>query len=236
MQRWPTADWDRANIEYMKKLYPGYTFYCIDMRRFDANGGAIHCVTKQIPADNPIRIIHKNIHDKVNPDKNSGIPFCAYITNKSGIKEAQLVYSVNGGPWVTVPLAGNGNTWNCWSPIDDITGGQPESGEEATGEEDTDVPSVNALPQTYDASLDANAVVKTIYLRESDLPLKGRIRYKRGNTQLMASFDLVALAETFPRNATFTVYAYYTGGEMAIQLTVEVDPWDKNNYSYINLN
>lgn len=94
-----------------------------------------------------------------------------------------------------------------------------------------DVPSVKALPQTYDASLDANAVVKTIYLRESDLPLKGRIRYKRGNTQLMASFDLVALAETFPRNATFTVYAYYTGGEMAIQLTVEVDPWDKNNYS-----
>lgn len=94
-----------------------------------------------------------------------------------------------------------------------------------------DVPSVNALPQTYDASLDANAVVKTIYLRESDLPLKGRIRYERGSTQLMASFDLVALAETFPRNATFTVYAYYTGGEMAIQLTVEVDPWDKNNYS-----
>ena len=139
----PTADWDRANIEYMKKLYPGYTFYCIDIRRFDADGGAIHCVTKQIPADNPIRIIHKSIHDKVNPDKNSGIPFCAYITNKSGIKEAQLVYSVNGGPWVTVPLAGNGNNWNCWIPIDDITGGQPESGEEATGEEDTDVPSVN---------------------------------------------------------------------------------------------
>ena len=113
------------------------------MRRFDVNGGAIHCVTKQIPADNPIRIIHKNIHDKVNPDKNSGIPFCAYITNKSGIKEAQLMYSVNGGPWVTVPLAGNGNNWNCWIPIDDITGGQPESGEEDTGEEDTDVPSVN---------------------------------------------------------------------------------------------
>lgn len=94
-----------------------------------------------------------------------------------------------------------------------------------------DVPSVNALPQTYDASLDTNAAVKTIYLRESDLPLKGRIRYKRGSTSLMSSFDLVALTETFPRNATFTVYAYYTGGEMAIQLTVEVDPWDKNNYS-----
>ncbi len=92
------------------------------------------------------------------------------------------------------------------------------------------VPRVNPLPQTYDASLDENAAVKTIYLRESDLPLKGRIRYKRGNTPLMASFDLVALVETFPRNSTFTVYAYYTGGEMNIQLSVEVDPWDKNNH------
>jgi len=95
----------------------------------------------------------------------------------------------------------------------------------------TNVPEVNPLPHTYETSLDENAAVKTIYLRESDLPLKGRIRYKRGSTSLMSSFDLVALAETFPRNATFTVYAYYTGGEMAIQLTVEVDPWDKNNYS-----
>lgn len=33
----PTAEWDRANIEAMKKLYPGYTFYCVDMRSFDGS-------------------------------------------------------------------------------------------------------------------------------------------------------------------------------------------------------
>lgn len=93
------------------------------------------------------------------------------------------------------------------------------------------VPWVSSLPTAYSSSLDDKAVVKTIYLRESDLPLKGRIRYERGSTQLMASFDLVALADYFPRNSTFTVYAYYTGGEMNIQLSVDVDPWDKNNYS-----
>ena len=125
----PTAAWDRANIELMKKLYPGYTFYCIDMRNFDGTGGSIHCVTKQIPADNPVRILHQNIHDKVNPGELSGIPFCAYITNRSGIKEAQLLYCVNGGEWNSVPLNGNSNCWSCRIPIEDLTAGKPLSSE-----------------------------------------------------------------------------------------------------------
>ena len=125
----PTAEWDRANIELMKERYPGYTFYCIDMRSLDGSGGSIHCVTKQIPADNPVRIIHKTIHDKVNPGALSGIPFCAYITNKSGIKEAELQYSINGGEWNSFPLNGNGNCWSCWVPIEDLTAGKSLSGE-----------------------------------------------------------------------------------------------------------
>lgn len=91
----PTAEWDRKNIEKMKSYYPGYTFYCIDMRTFDGSGGSIHCITKQIPADNPVRIIHKDIFGKVNPvipksTDPSYIPFSTIITNKSGIKEASL--------------------------------------------------------------------------------------------------------------------------------------------------
>ena len=124
----PTAEWDRANIELMKERYPGYTFYCIDMRKFDGSGGSVHCVTKQIPADNPVRIIHKTIHDKVNPGTLSSIPFCAYITNKSGIKEAELQYSI-GSDWNSIPLNGNGNCWSCQVPLEDLTAGQPLSGE-----------------------------------------------------------------------------------------------------------
>ena len=99
------------------------------MRSFDASGGFIHCVTKQIPADNPIRIIHKCFHDKVNPDTLSSIPFCAFITNKSGIAEAQLVYSVDGGKWNSIFLQGNGNCWSGCIPIDELTAGKPLSGE-----------------------------------------------------------------------------------------------------------
>lgn len=87
------------------------------------------------------------------------------------------------------------------------------------------------LPEEYESSLETSeADKKTIYLRESDIPLRGRILYKRGETELQSTFDLVTLAEYFPRNATFTVYAYFVGGTLSIQLSVEVDPWDKNNH------
>ena len=126
----PTAAWDRANIEKMKELYPGYTFYCIDMRMFDGSGGSVHCITKQIPADNPLRIIHKNIYGKVNPGTLTDIPFSSIITNKSGIKSAKLVYRVNEGEWMEVALTGNGNCWSSSVSLDDFLGsGQPLTAE-----------------------------------------------------------------------------------------------------------
>ena len=125
----PTAAWDRANIEKIQKLYPGYTFYCIDMRSFDGSGGSIHCITKQIPADNPVRIIHKDIYGKVNPvmpnSTEQYIPFSAIITNKSGIKEASLCYTTDDKQWFEVKLTANGNCWHADVPLSDFTGGQP---------------------------------------------------------------------------------------------------------------
>ena len=121
----PTAEWDRKNIEAMQKCYPGYTFYCIDMRQLDGQGGSIHCVTKQIPADNPVRILHKNIHGSVNAGTLTTIPFSAIITNKSGIKSAKLVYRVDHGEWQTTELKGNGNCWSGTVPTSSFAVGKP---------------------------------------------------------------------------------------------------------------
>ena len=113
----PTAAWDRANIEAMKKLYPGYTFHCIDMRNFDGSGGSIHCITKQIPADNPVRILHDAMYNKVNFGTLTEIPFSAFITNKSGIENASLHYQVGqDGKWEKVDMTHNGNRWYCRVP------------------------------------------------------------------------------------------------------------------------
>lgn len=128
----PTAKWDLDNIKAMMQCYPGYTFYCIDMRLFDGSGGSIHCITKQIPADNPVRIIHKNIYGDVNPGTLTDIPFSAIITNRSDIKEAKLLYSVNAGEWKEAALKSNGNRWTCNVPLTDLTGGNDIASNEVT--------------------------------------------------------------------------------------------------------
>lgn len=106
----PTAEWDRENLAKVAAAYPGYTIYPIDVREFDGRGGAIHCVTKQIPADNPIRILHKNLHDTLAIGEMTQIPVSAIITNKSGIASAQVKWrEVGGEEWNTVELSANGN-------------------------------------------------------------------------------------------------------------------------------
>ena len=96
----PTAEWDRANIEELKKAYPGYTLYCVDVREFDGTGGAIHCITKQIPAEHPIRILHQALHDNTgNTYASNGAPILAQITNVDGIDSAAVFYRFDGGQW-----------------------------------------------------------------------------------------------------------------------------------------
>jgi len=104
----PSASWDRENIEKLKAAYPGYTIYPVDVRTFDGSGGAIHCVTKQIPADNPVRILHKSIVGCAN-DIQDSMPVSAIITNRSGIAHAECIYRIEGGEWQTLNLKANGN-------------------------------------------------------------------------------------------------------------------------------
>ena len=122
----PTSTWDRNNIEQLKAAYPGYTIYPVDVREFDGSGGAIHCVTKQIPADNPVRILHKSIVGSATDMRGNDIPVSAIITNRSGIYEASCVYRLKHtwandsrwdySQWDTIPMTANGNKYSCMLP------------------------------------------------------------------------------------------------------------------------
>ena len=116
----PTSAWDRENIEKLKAAYPGYTIYPVDVRDFDGSGGAIHCITKQIPADNPVRILHKSIVGPANDMRGSDIPVSAIITNRSGIAHAECIYRIDGGQWNTLNLNGNGNKFSALIPTASI--------------------------------------------------------------------------------------------------------------------
>lgn len=102
----PTAAWDRQRIEKLKESYPGYTIYPVDVSSFDGNGGAIHCITKQIPAENPIRILHSSITgntDDTYAGKN--VPVAAKVTNRSGISSVTLFWRVSDGEWQQTQLS-----------------------------------------------------------------------------------------------------------------------------------
>ena len=113
----PTAAWDRANIDSLKSAYPGYTIYCVDVREFDGSGGAIHCITKQIPAEHPIRILHPSITGAVGTAFFShDTPIHAEIHNVDGIADAKVVYRFNGGQWNEVAMSGNGEEYDATIP------------------------------------------------------------------------------------------------------------------------
>ena len=122
-EKWGVREFDLAAIEHMKKVFPGYTIIPIDIRGFengelytgfDGTGGAIHCITKQIPAENPIRILHKPIQDFADDAKYGGnFPIDATITNKSGIQSVTCFWRVKGtSVWQQLPMTANNDTFS----------------------------------------------------------------------------------------------------------------------------
>ena len=93
------------------------------VRTFDGSGGAIHCVTKQIPADNPVRILHPSITGDGNAYASTNATIRAEVTNRSGISEVLCVYRVNGGTWQQLALinTGNGNEFAGTMPTSTFT-------------------------------------------------------------------------------------------------------------------
>lgn len=114
----PTAAWDRANIDSVRAAYPGYEIFPIDIRLFDGYGGAIHCITKQIPATSPIRILHSPVR-RGYTDQNATIE--AYITNNTGIASAKVMYRVENGDWQTINMTnGNGSMFTAEIPTTEL--------------------------------------------------------------------------------------------------------------------
>ncbi|TVR79456.1 MAG: T9SS C-terminal target domain-containing protein [Chitinophagaceae bacterium] len=96
------AEQDSIAIEYYREIMPGYNIVPIDARLLTPMGGAIHCITMQIPADNPIRFWHPPVEGL--QAAQSEYNFKSRITNRSGIEDAELRWRVNGQAWKSVSL------------------------------------------------------------------------------------------------------------------------------------
>lgn len=102
---------DAAAIDSIKKYYPGYKIVPIDMRYLDGSGGSIHCITKEMAADNPVRFLHSPYRGMV--WYQSAYPMDAIITNRSGIASATVYWRVKGAStWKTIAMtSAPGNHW-----------------------------------------------------------------------------------------------------------------------------
>jgi agmatine deiminase len=89
-------------IELYQSIMPGYKIIPIDCREMSPLGGAIHCITMQIPADNPIRIWHPKI--QVNKVFQNNFNIIAKCENNSGIKQASCIFRKNNEAWQTLSL------------------------------------------------------------------------------------------------------------------------------------
>jgi agmatine/peptidylarginine deiminase len=86
--------WDDASIEKVKLAFPGYEIIPVDMRIFDGSGGSIHCVTKEYPAANPIRMFHYPYRDSFLYQ--AKFPVNATFKNQSGIDSSFVYYRLKG--------------------------------------------------------------------------------------------------------------------------------------------
>ena len=92
-------------------------------------------------------------------------------------------------------------------------------------------------PENYeirlDAAVSAESQVGPIYLRETNKRISGKIYYRTipGEGVQVANFSMDP-KDVFSRNHTWIVYACFVEETMKLKLTVSVDPWDWESYSF----
>ncbi|HPO62970.1 MAG TPA: agmatine deiminase family protein [Candidatus Kapabacteria bacterium] len=111
---------DNEAIELLKNYFPGYNIVGIDSRLLTPMGGAIHCITTQIPADNPIRIWHPSITGFQKLESEYSI--IAKLRNRSGINTAICKWKKNfNGEWNTLNLDLNDSLYSNFIPSSNFT-------------------------------------------------------------------------------------------------------------------
>jgi agmatine/peptidylarginine deiminase len=87
----------------LEKALPGYKVVGIDARDLTPYGGALHCITMQIPVDDPIRIWHPPVEGL---QANQGqFQFEAKIQAKGGVTSATMYWrKLGSSSWNSQPL------------------------------------------------------------------------------------------------------------------------------------
>jgi agmatine/peptidylarginine deiminase len=101
------TEYDTTALRILQETMPGYNIVGIDVDNSSANlisqGGALHCITKEVAAADPLLISHQNLPDT--EDDQNAYAVNALIRHKSGINNATLYYKTNlAGAYTSLPM------------------------------------------------------------------------------------------------------------------------------------
>lgn len=92
--QYQVTPFDEMAIKAYKKAMPGYKIIGVDCRQYAHLSGAIHCLTHELYAENPIYLKHQWLQGKVKKDYN-GYPITVMAKSADGIKQAVLYWRPN---------------------------------------------------------------------------------------------------------------------------------------------
>ncbi len=88
-----------------QETMPGYKVVGIDCNSIIGLSGAIHCITKEIGVNDPLRIVHQALECQDNSLVFGGYPVNATIQHRSGIMGAKLFYTIDlATPWQSTDM------------------------------------------------------------------------------------------------------------------------------------
>jgi agmatine deiminase len=112
--------YDTTALRIIQEVMPGYNVVGIDVDNTGANligqGGALHCITKEVATADPLWISHQNHPDT--EDQINSYVITAMIRHKSGIENATLYYKTDfSGAYTSVSMNFvSGNNWSANIP------------------------------------------------------------------------------------------------------------------------
>jgi agmatine/peptidylarginine deiminase len=118
------TEYDTTALRILQETMPGYNIVGIDVDNSTANligqGGALHCITKEVATADPLLISHQNLPDT--EDDQNAYAVNTLIRHKSGINNATLYYKTDlAGTYTSLPMNFvSGNNWTAAIPAQSV--------------------------------------------------------------------------------------------------------------------
>jgi agmatine/peptidylarginine deiminase len=97
--------YDTTAQRIWEEAMPGYKVVGINCNSIIPSLGAIHCITKEVGVNEPLRIVHQALECQDNSEQPIAYPVYAKIQHRSGIAGAKVYFTTDlNGPWQSTDM------------------------------------------------------------------------------------------------------------------------------------